>query len=177
MLSQFQIWLCIVECSSPCPLLCWVRCRENLLLWAKWHDEILPFTLRFLGLAPLSNLHIEHGDAYRTSTLIAGNVGWFQFVAGSSYQVPRLPQFKILNKTSQEPKNQKPKPGFSRFQFQIFFIKTFKIIFFKFFLKKSWLGLDMLLVWEKIKSRFWIITSKNNNNNNNLGCWLEWGGQ
>jgi hypothetical protein len=35
----------------------------------------------------------------------------------------------------------------------------------------------MLLVWEKIKSRFWIITSKNNNNNNNLGCWLEWGGQ
>jgi hypothetical protein len=35
----------------------------------------------------------------------------------------------------------------------------------------------MLLVWEKIKSRFWIITSKKNNNNNNLGCWLEWGGQ
>jgi len=41
-------------------------------------------------------MHIEHQQ------LIASNVGWFQFVAGSGYQVPRLPQFKILNKTSQE---------------------------------------------------------------------------
>jgi hypothetical protein len=73
-------------------------------------------------------MHIEHQQ------LIASNVGWFQFVAGSGYQVPRLPQFKILNKTSQE-----------------FFFKIFLLLL---FFKKSWLGLDMLLVGEKIKSRF-----------------------